>query len=96
MKSLTALPGFTVDDPHSRYADLSCIFRFNFSDLLSFILHLYFGTSFIVIYVMRLTPGELVLRRHRPLHQLGFNEACAKTISVFSVVLKTHTHTHTD
>lgn len=35
-----------------------------------------------------LTPGELVLRCHCPLHQLGFNQPGAKAISVFGVVLQ--------
>ena len=37
-----------------------------------------------------LTPGELVLCRHRALHQLGFDQPGAKAIGVFGVMLGGH------
>lgn len=39
-----------------------------------------------------LTPGELILRCHRPLHQFGSDQACAQTVCIFCVVLTTHAH----
>lgn len=36
-----------------------------------------------------LTPGELVLCRHRSLHQLGFDQPGAKAVGVFGVMLGT-------
>lgn len=40
-----------------------------------------------------LTPGELVLRCHRSLHQLGFDQPGAESVRVFGVMLG---HTHRD
>lgn len=42
-----------------------------------------------------LTPEELVLRRNRPLHQFGSDQACAQPVCVFCVVLTTHTQVNT-
>lgn len=37
---------------------------------------------------VQLTPGELVLRCHRSLHQLGFDQPGAESIRVFGIMLQ--------
>ena len=54
------------------------------------------GVCVCQLFVCVLTPGELVLRRHRSLHQLGLDQLGTQAVCVFGVVLRTHTHTHTD
>ena len=53
------------------------------------------GVCVCQLFVCVLTPGELVLRRHRSLHQLGLDQLGTQAVCVFGVVLRTHIHTHT-